>query len=292
MPLHPKSIRRAFSAAASIATLPSITARLSELLDASEVSYKDITDCVNSDPVIAAALLRVVNTSYYGFPARISTISHALTLLGLNVVNQVLEKIPTITREPHTLVGLWEHSLGVALGAAHVARFSKIVPPDEAALGGLLHDLGKIVLVSQFPEIYYSVRQQRDEGHLSIYEAEGLVMGGLTHTTVGGWIAKEANFPAAVREVMTCHHHPERARVYPALTCCVHLANAICHGLNFGYAGDYKAPQLSPICLKSLNLAWNDLHILIDEIDDMYQEVNTTGLYRQQGPKPYDSVAP
>lgn len=267
----------------SLPTLPAVVTRLLEIVDEDTVSYKQIAEEVNSDPVIASRVLKIVNSCFYGFPAHISTVSHALTLLGLNMIKSLVLSSAITDLMNSSMTGLWDHSWGTALASSRIAERTGTINPDEALAAGLLHDLGKVVIGARLPKIHRASVEYQKQRFTSSYAAEKEIMGGVSHTDVGNWIARESNLPASLREAMAYHHTPARARRNPGLVMCVHLADAICHGLDFGSTGARNIPDLDLNALKVLGFHWRDLGTIIDEVDQIYEE---TDFVRLMDPEP------
>ena len=278
MSYEPADIRTRVLATGALPTLPGVVRKLMTIVDDQNVSMQEISRIISSDQVISSRLLRIVNSAFYGFPGRITTISHALVLLGFNVVKGLVVTASVIDMMTATMVGLWEHSLGTAVACGCVARHIKERDPEEALVAGLLHDLGKVILSVKLKDVCRQVEAARDERGLRFFDAERAVMGGIAHPDIGDWVSKEWNLPIRLREAIAHHHHPSRAEFEPRLTAIVHLGNIICHGLNFGFAGDRQIPPFDPATLRILDLKQDDLVAIIHATEKKLEETDCSEL--------------
>ena len=106
---------------------------------------------ISHDPVLTSKVLKMVNSPIYGFPGRISSVNQAVLLLGLNVVRGLLFGVTVFDLMQQTMIGLWEHSMGCAILSRLMAEKKGFKDLEEASIHGLLHDIGKVVLVLKFP---------------------------------------------------------------------------------------------------------------------------------------------
>ena len=132
-----------------VLTIPAVVSRIMTMVNAGTVSAAEIAEEVAKDQVLAAKVLKLVNSGFYGFRQPITTITHAMVLLGLDVMKtvvmtaSVMDIIDTMNK---FMEGLWEHSIGTARAAQYLAERMKVPDPEEFGLCGLLHDIGKVVI--------------------------------------------------------------------------------------------------------------------------------------------------
>lgn len=195
---------------------PTILKEILDLINNQEVSNNDLANVVLKDPSLTAQLIRIANSSFYGVSRQITSVNHAIMIIGLKavkyyilssaVLNQVSFKKAKSNLDQRNL---WTHFLEVAVASRKIAEHINYELPEEAYVAGLLHDLGLIILESQFSEEYKQVLKFVKEGN-DLIDAEKAVFG-LDHQEVAGYVTKKWNMPEILREPFSMHHiHEEK----------------------------------------------------------------------------------
>ncbi len=244
-------------------TLPRVLDEVSRLVENPNTTIEAIAKVISRDQVLSAKVLKMVNSPVYGFSGRISSIQHALVLLGINVIRGVIISTSVFDIMAKAMEGLWEHSVGCALATGLIARKAKLKEPEEFSVCGLLHDLGKVVAAVQLPELHKAVGETVRSQDLRWLEAEKAVLG-FGHDRINAWLATHWHLPPTIKEAMALHHYPERAQFYPQHAAAVHLGDFIVRIFEHGSGGDDQAVPLSPLALKILNLKLTDLDSVLD----------------------------
>ncbi len=237
-----RSARRLFPLIArrmdALPALPAALLRLEDLLPRGDRPAAEIADAVRLFPALAAKVLRVVNGPFFGLDHRVSTLSHAIAVLGLPAVRAAVAGLPLAggERDEHGI--LHRHSLAVAAAAESLAKVVEYDLPEEAAVAGLLHDLGQAVLLTFAPAeaLREAARAEGDEREVEEQE-RGIL--GLTHGDVGALVAEEWNLPRILKDVIQHHNEPpERWSGLPArhrtLAAIVAAADRICAAAGLG----------------------------------------------------------
>ncbi|MFP4380276.1 MAG: HDOD domain-containing protein [Candidatus Sumerlaeia bacterium] len=260
----------------TLPTLSGVVKKLCKVMESETVSTQEIAEIIGTDQVLTARVLKIVNSPFYGFPGRISTINHALVLLGLNVIKGIVLSAAVIDNMEKSIGGLWEHSLGVATATNRIAQSIGLPEPEEISTAGLLHDLGKVILSSEMPAECEQVLREVEESGISFMEAEKKLLEGITHPKIAGWLAADWNLPPRLKDPMVFHHHPGMSKLAPKPTAVVHLANILTRSLQFGDGGDPYIPKISPVALKTLDLRLADLAGYLDMIADELEGIDTS----------------
>jgi hypothetical protein len=146
-------------------TLPGVLQEVAILVENPNSSTDQISKAISKDQVLSAKVLKMVNSPIYGFPGRIGSIQHALVLLGFNVVKGIIISTSVFDVMNENMKGLWEHSLGCALASSAIARAIGCKDPEEYAVAGLLHDIGKVVAAVQLPDSRAAIDALVGKGH-------------------------------------------------------------------------------------------------------------------------------
>lgn len=221
----------------SLPALPAVVTELLASFDNDEVDVAELTRRIACDQALAARLLRVANSSFYGLQTRVSTINEALVVLGFRAVRSMVvamglggvfrvEHCPGFEVQAHI-----RHGVGVGLAARALALETRR-NPEIAFTGGILHDIGKLVLASCFAAQYQQALVYRDRHDCPLVVAERDVLG-LDHAEVGGLLADAWRFPPALRAALAEHHSPA-ASTADSPADLIHVADAIAHGLGLG----------------------------------------------------------
>jgi putative nucleotidyltransferase with HDIG domain len=256
----------------SIRDLPSLPTAVMDLLhsfDQSDVGLSDVADKVAQDQALAAKTLRLANSSFYGLSRKVTTIQQAIAILGFDNVRTLItaasitEIMPTSKDIKFDFKLFWRHSIGTALCAKYLARPMNF-NQNYAFICGLLHDIGRLVLVTKFTPQYEEVMECRARLDCHIVEAERTILG-VDHTLVGRLLAEAWKFPTSMHKAIANHHAPEIAEAgdIPGV---VHIADAIMHALDLAGQDDDLVP---PICDKT----WRALSARGITLEKIYLDV-------------------
>ncbi len=234
--------------------LPAVILRVMQTVNDPTTSAADLNRLISADQALASKVLRLVNSSYYGFPRKIATITNAVVILGFNTVRNLTTSLGVFNafdaRGQQTALdrkAYWAHSLGTAVAAGVIARRKGIGSKsvEEVFIGGLLHDIGKLFLDQYFPDQYAIAIKLAGAAKISIWESEKTALG-VGHALVGKRIAEKWNLPHSLTAMITLHHQPIFAKEYFELTATIQAADQVARKLSLGNAGDMLVPALSP----------------------------------------------
>jgi putative nucleotidyltransferase with HDIG domain len=270
----PKLLRAQIEQIDTLPTIPSVLQKLLKLIENPKVSLTEVGSFIQSDPVLTSRVLKMVNSPIYGFPGRISAVQQALILLGLNVVRGLLLGVSVFEVMQKSMVGLWDHSLGCAIASRIIAKKKGLPEPEEISIAGLLHDIGKVVMILRYKEDYDKVMKGADAKDLFVVESEKEIFG-ITHADAGSWIAKKWNFPQSLVEIIDYHHKPNLSKILPMQAAIVHLGDILTRSVGFGFSGDHHVPAVNPAAWELLSLSDADLREILDEMDAAFAEAET-----------------
>jgi putative nucleotidyltransferase with HDIG domain len=262
-----------------IRDLPSLPIVVMELLSSFEqtdASTSALASKVSQDQALAAKTLRLANSSFYGLQCKVTTIQHAITVLGFDSVRTlvmaagVIGNFSSSVQEDFDLANFWRHAIGTALSAKALARVLNL-SQDHAFISGLLHDIGKLVLVSRFPDQYSEVIAYRTEHDCTVLEAERKVVI-LDHAIVGQALAEFWKFPVVIQKAIGNHHAP-MTQDLGGMPSVIHVADAIAHALDLMGCEDDLVPFIMDSAWNSLNLGPAMLRTVFRDTEAEFDEV-------------------
>jgi putative nucleotidyltransferase with HDIG domain len=198
--------------AAEVPTLPTILFEVDRLMQDPDVTTRQIARLIEKDQAMTAKLLRLANSAFYSFSTPMSDIYSAMVLMGINTVRSAVMSISVVRAfkgmaemEGLRIVDFWHHAAAVAITSRFLAAQSRGANPDEAFVGGLLHDVGKILLAQLFPEQFAAVWAFIRENGVTFVEAEHRTLP-VDHCFIGARLAKRWKLPEDLSESIRLHH--------------------------------------------------------------------------------------
>jgi len=236
----------------SLISLPDICSRVNQMADDPTSNAKDIADVVGQDPSLTAQVLRIANSSYYGFPSRVDTITRAISVIGTqDLRNLVLSAsvINVFSASKNELIDIqryWAHSLFTGFVARQLSRSTtaKVLDKERFFVAGLLHDVGQLAFSIKAPEMMRIILHRAKAGVEPFYKVEELVFG-LGHCELGEELLKKWQLPASLQAVAAYHHEPEKAKDHLLEVYIVHIANAVAHQVNISGLGTRERVSIS-----------------------------------------------
>ncbi|HOT44238.1 MAG TPA: HDOD domain-containing protein [Spirochaetota bacterium] len=247
---------------------PANIVRIMELCDDPNSSFDVIAGGVMSDPALTASVLKLSNSAAFISGKRIESVYDAVRVLGMkNVRSMVMASGARHIMEQRyaRYEEIWEHSNRVACYARHIGqKYHGAGVVERASLAGLLHDLGKIILISAEPATARKIREE-SKNRLLITETfmEEIAIG-ISHSTIGGMVAEGWNFPEYLVEAIRCHHDPLKASpATEAVVGTVYLANMFCGIESRKYEYHYCYESILEKYQLGDEKAFNDYHAVL-----------------------------
>ncbi len=272
MVVDSSKLRTTIESITDLPTLPTVVARITSQIGNPSTNAADIGKLIEQDQSLTSKVLRLVNSAYYGFPKQIKSIQHAVVILGFNKVKTIVVTASVFdVMRPSFSVGLdlkdyWRHSLGSAIASRLVAEtLSGDHSAEDAFIGGLLHDIGKVVLDQFLPDLYMPVvKNARDKGILLLESEQEML--GITHSTVGQWIMEKWRLPPVIVNMVNMHHTPLQAVDRREMTAAVHIGDVLARALGIGNAGDERIPAIDPILAENYMIDESFLGKMVDRL--------------------------
>jgi putative nucleotidyltransferase with HDIG domain len=259
--------------------LPSLPAVVMELLtsiDQEDVDISVLAKKVSHDQALTAKTLRLANSTLFGLQVKVTTIQQAITFLGFQTTRNLITAAAVTGCFPEGQCAgfddkaFWRHSIATAACCKVVARRLRF-NQDYAFTAGLLHDIGRLVLVSSFPAPYQQVMEYRKANDTYVLDAERAVLG-VDHVMAGAALAEHWNFSDTMKTAIAYHHDPD-APGAGGLAAIVHVANAIVHALDIAGEEDDLVPAVSPAAWASLGLNQEAYLHVFRETELQFEEI-------------------
>lgn len=262
-----QTLRTRVEAINTLPTVPATLKRISTMLEKPRISLDELGRLISSDPSLTSKILKMVNSAAYGFPGRISSVSHATMLLGLNVIKGLLLGVSVFELMEKTVIGLWDHSMGCAVAARLIAQKKGMKEPEEVSICGLLHDIGKTVLMLLYADLYAKGMDEAQKEGIAIYEAESRYFMA-SHAEIGHLLVQKWHFPSALCDAIRYHHQPQLSKESPMESAIVHVADILVHAKGIGSAGNYVVPAVRPDAWAMLDLSETDILDIFSRLEE------------------------
>jgi len=271
------NIDRVLDEIVTLPSAPTVLIKVTQMIDDPGASFEALAQGISADPSVAMKVLRLVNSAYYGVRQRVGSLEHAISLLGLKVVkNLVLTatvfrtfssatpgKTPLFVREQ-----FWLHCVGTGIIARALARCApqgRGVDPEEAFAAGLLHDVGKIILEQHLHKQFEEALEKSAASGKPLHECENEIIG-INHAQIGGKLAQRWKLPEALVGAISHHHPSPEDETVPYSAAVVNLADYICYAKQIGMGGPPGSATLSPQAWDATGFMKTDIPTFMNEV--------------------------
>lgn len=258
-------------------SLSPTSTKVIQLVNDMNCSPFELTKVIKLDPVLSARVLKVVNSSYFALPQKITSLERGVIMLGLNTIKNLALSAAVLSQfEAHgtkyafDVQAFWKHSLAVGVTAKYIAQKRNISKKiiEDYFLGGLIHDLGLLVENQFYPdETSIILKKSLSAG---IIKAEIEELNGLNHCIIGKAVGEKWNLSKNLIEVLYMHHDTPMIGEHIDFTLTIYLSNIICKNNSIGLVIDNTPIAVNPVIYKILgideNIEMEVLAILNDEI--------------------------
>ncbi|MGR9116085.1 MAG: HDOD domain-containing protein [Gammaproteobacteria bacterium] len=257
--------------------IPVAAVKLLKLTNDENTKVKDLSRVIETEPALAAKVLRIVNSAAFCLPKKITSIKHAVNMLGFSAVRQTAldqlfynRLIRHQAKQLFDQLFFWQHCLFVATLSREIAVTLKHPDPDMVYTGGLLHDIGKVVLETYGRVTYSDFLSSLDKSDISLRENERAFFG-LTHTEMGHVFGVTWNLPPVITAMISFHHEPSNASSaysqYVTEIAIVSFANYIAWVQGVGSVMGFSGPRLPEEVLKIIDVSKLNLEYLLERVD-------------------------
>ena len=258
-----------------ISSLPSLFKQINKAVEDPESSLLDIARLISGDSVLSACLLKLANSSFFGFPSQIETVTHAVTVIGMAQIRDLVLAVMVTSRFKHLppelidMKDFWFHSIACGLAARVIATYRHETNVERFYVMGMFHDLGRLLLLMNFANPVKDIALRVKEKKASFQQLEREVIG-CDHAEVGGALLKRWKLPESLSEPIACQHDPSIAINFPVEAAILHIADIIAHALILGGSGDPFVPRLDTEAWKKIDLPVSLLPAIVNQVDRQF----------------------
>ncbi len=229
-------IRKILNLSEELPPMPHVASKALEILNNPDNSLQKLSEVLEQDPSLLAIIIKVSNSALYSSGQEITNLQTAVTKLGLTTIRSLVLTAATRTLFPvdnpkikDLATPLWHHVKGCGLAARIIAKTVGYPDPEEAFVGGLLHDIGKLAILINYPKEYETIRQESFTTPTATYLIEQQRLG-FDHTDIGQILTEKWRMPKPLQTCVKYHHVPEEASdTYRQLAMIIHLADLLSH---------------------------------------------------------------
>jgi HD-like signal output (HDOD) protein len=271
------SLELLISRTENVYSLPLIYERLTEVINHPRSSIEDITMVISNDHGLAARLLRLANSPLFGYFSTIDSIGKAAAIIGTQQLQSLALAVSVIeifNGVPEDLINMrtfWKHSIACGITARALAIYRREANVERVFAAGILHDIGRLVICTAMPDLFNRMLLAAREENALLFSIEGEFLG-YTHAAVGGKLLEKWRIPASIAEPVSCHHSPDRARVFPLESAFVHLADIICKSMGIGSNGEGYIPPLEESSWERLDIPPSALPEIFKHVEPQLME--------------------
>jgi len=249
------------------APLPGVCLEIGKLADDPDCSMEKLAALVASDGALSAQVLRITNSPFYGYSAKIDSMKQAVQILGTDSLRNLVYASCFLSAygalESHLVnsQNFWRHGLYTGIVARNLAKKCQLAHSERFFVAGLLHDVGRLALYTALEQAAVGILDEVEEEQMSLYRVERSLLG-FSHCDVGMELMKIWNLPESMRQVAKFHHSPSMAEAYELEVSIIHIAEGIARG-----AGVFGSPE--DVYGGISDHAWNLTGLDYDVVDEI-----------------------
>lgn len=254
-------------------TLPIIITELLGLLDNPKSTPREINELIKNDQALTSKTLRLVNSSYYGFPRKIATVTEAIVILGFDTVRNLAVSAGMVKllkgKGIFDKEKFWHHTVAVAFMSKLIAQKVKYQNPEVAFVSGLLHDIAKVFEDLYFNSEFLKALQMSKDTGKSLNESEVEVLG-YDHGAIGKRLGDSWNLPKPIVASIAYHHDFDR-NIFPEheqLVAIINLSDTLVRLKKIGDSGNYGKSLVSLKVMNMLKLTKEQIPSIMKEFDE------------------------
>ncbi|QPJ65634.1 MAG: HDOD domain-containing protein [Candidatus Nitrohelix vancouverensis] len=232
-----------------VSSVPTVYLKLKKALEDPDCSFDDFAHILSADAALCGRVLKIVNSAFFGFSAKIETVTHALNILGTEQLNElalavsVMGKFKGIPEDLVTMDSFWRHSIACGVISRKIASDFKLANSERYYVVGLLHDIGSLIIYKKTPDAERKVLQECAETNTNLFKVETKTFG-FDHADVGGALLQSWKLSDNLYRAVLCHHYPEGSQLDIPLAEVIHIADSVAYDMGLGNSGERSTPDL------------------------------------------------
>jgi len=261
-------------------SLPQICLKVTTMVEDPDATIDDIGKVISQDPSLTVKILKISNSAMYGFASEVDTVPRAITLLGTRQIRDLVlatsafDTFKGISNSLMTMDDFWYHSILCGLAANQLTKLCGLRNGDGLFVGGLLHDIGQLILFNRMPEKSQEVILLSMEGpeEYEMHQAESKIIG-FNHMDVGQKLAHKWNLPPYLQYCIGYHHNPEQSPDFKQEVSIIHIANTIAVLAELNSTDEELGPKVDDFAWQQTGLDASIYPRVIEEINAEYAEI-------------------
>lgn len=273
----PLSTAKLLNGDVELGCLPTVYIHIVDALNHPNTSSYQLGEVISKDASLTVRLLRLVNSPFYGFSGKIESVARAVSLLGLNELStlalgiSVVKQFENIPSDQLDMESFWRHSIRCGLFARTLAGYMGERDIEKYFTGGLLHDIGRLVMLDRMPQQYSGAIARARQKDLPMYRAEQDVLR-TDHSILGKMLAEKWRLSPSLIRMIGSHHSPRLAH-YSKEACLIHIADIFAHACSDEILLVNAIPALQLQAWTEIGLATDYISSAIKQVDNDFNEI-------------------
>lgn len=259
-----------------IGSAPQLYHRLNSLIQSKSASMDSIVKLLGEDPSLAARLLKLANSAMFGFQSKIATMNHAVTVIGLRnlhdlvLATTVLHRFSGISESLVSAEDFWKQSLACAISCRLLASYAGY-NTERMFVVGLLSDIGRLLMIMAVPDLVVKIFEHSEKTTQPLIHSEREILG-FTHADVGGELLRSWDLPESIASTVQFSHQPMSAGAYIREAALLHVAEIVAGSQQKGTTGDLYINSLDGKAWDVLKISEGVLQPLLELFEIQYDE--------------------
>jgi len=277
-------VKQVVSNIRNLPTPPIVFHQIQKVINDPKVSAGQIAKILQEDPAMSVKVLKLTNSAFYGLSREVESVKQAVVIVGLEAIKNlvlsasVLDMFKGKDIDEEFQDKFWRHSLAVGFCARLLARRAKargMIDPDSAFSGGLLHDIGKVILCCFLSKEFAAVKEARETNtELDTYLLEEQVLG-YNHSQIGSILAKQWKLPSRLIDAVSCHHHPKACESDELIPYIINVANYVAKDTFYDQFERHLVGSIGEGVLEYLQIDEAALETLSEDLREEYLKSET-----------------